>query len=165
MIKFESEDFVEDDNCKSSPPDVQLNQLRLLQLATATAIIPVDHSSSISICTTTQADSSNNFKLEPDGHHHSFTDLMSSSPSIHSSLSCERISVSIPTTSAGGGVGHHQDLCEFSSDLDYAFRAAASDLPSSSTTATSAESNLNHHCQDQDDFQENNNPAHRSSSK
>ena len=170
MIKFESEDFVEDDNCKSSPPDVQLNQLRLLQLATATAIIPVDHSSpSISICTTTQAaDSSNNFKLEPDHDHHSFTDLMSSSPSIHSSLSCERISVSIPTTSAGGGggVGHHQDLCEFSSDLDYAFGAAsaAADLPSSSTTATSAESNLNHHCQDQDDFQENNNPAHRSSS-
>ena len=86
---------------------------------------------------------------------------MSSSPSIHSSLSCERISVSIPTTSAGGegGVGHHQDLCEFSSDLDYAFGAAsaAADLPSSSTTATSAESNLNHHCQDQDDFQENNN--------
>ena len=155
-IKFESEDF---EDCKSSPHPVQPHhQLRLLQLATA---IPIDNnSSSIHLH---QADSSNiNFKLEPEVHH-SFTNLMS----------CERISVSIPgngsctsttnvTSVVGGGVGHqHQvdDLCEFSSDLDYAF----ADLPSSSTTATSAESNnLINHCQDQDDFQENNNPESRS---
>ena len=148
-IKFESEDL------EDSHPIQHVHQLRLLQLATA---IPIDSSSSI-CTTTTQADSSNNFKLEPD---HSFTDLMS--PSIHSSLSCERISVSIPdgscttttttTTTTADGVGHQIDLCEFSNDLDYAF-GAATDLPSSSTTATS-ESNLNH--SQEEDFQEINNP-------